>query len=507
MRDVLLGLDVGTTSLKALLCDAAGRVLATATAEYPLSTPHPGHSEQDPDDWVRAAHRAIPEVLARAGIAGSRVAAVGMDGQMHGAVFLDRTGAPLRPAILWNDSRSAPQCDELTSRLGADLIVSRTGNRLLPGFTAPKVAWVQQHEPDIWARTAQVLLPKDYLRYRLGSGWHTDVSDASGTLYFDVANRRWSDAMLYDLRVAPSLVPQVHESAAIADRVSASAAAATGLTEGTPLIAGAGDQAAGAVGTGVVDPGRLSCVLGTSGVIFAASEQFRASPDGALHAFCHAAPGRWHLMSVMLAAAGSLRWFADALCGDADESGVGALDATALDALAQTVAPGAEGLVFLPTLGGERCPYPDATATGTFAGITLAHTRAHFARAVMDGVTASMAMCLQMIRDAGVPVDDLAVSGGGFHSAFWTQSCADAFGAPLVRMTSNDGAALGSALLASVGAGHHATVQAATAIMRATERIEPRADQLAIWRNHMLHQRQLYDAMRAMRASHATQRA
>ncbi len=491
MRDLLLGLDVGTSSLKALICDARAHVLSTAHAEYPLSTPHPGWSEQDPEHWVTAAHAAIMQAVQRAEIEGGRIAAVGIAGQMHGAVLVDRAGMPVRPAMLWNDGRSAHECQSLTERIGADTVVARTGNRLLPGFTAPKVAWVQMHEPAAWARTAQILLPKDYLRFRLGHAWHTDVSDASGTLYFNVATRAWSEPMLKDLRIAPALVPTAHESAHVVDALNSRTAVATGLTEGTPLVAGAGDQAAGAVGTGVVNPGRLSCVLGTSGVIFAASDSFSASPDGALHAFCHAAPDRWHLMSVMLSAAGSMRWFADALGGAAPEE---------LDAMARTVAPGCQGLRFLPTLAGERCPFPDPTATGAFTGITLTHTRAHFARAVIEGVTASMLLCLQMIRRAGVPVSDIAISGGGFHSQLWTSCCADAFGVPLVRMNSTDGAALGAALLASVGAGLNGSVQEAAAFVQPTTHVHPAPAHQGFWEAMAAEQQKLHELIGTLKA-------
>jgi xylulokinase len=487
MRDLLLGLDVGTSSLKALVCTAHARVLGTAHADYPLSTPQPGWSEQDPDLWVAAAYAAIPQALQRAGVDGRRIAAIGIAGQMHGAVLVDRAGAPVRPAMLWNDGRSTTECQQLTEQIGAHHILARTGNRLLPGFTAPKVAWVQMHEPAAWARTAQILLPKDYLRFRLGHAWHTDVSDASGTLYFDVASRAWSAPMLKDLRIAPSLVPPAHESAHVADAVNLRTSAATGLTEGTPMVAGAGDQAAGAIGTGVVNPGRLSCVLGTSGVIFAASDSFSASPDGALHAFCHAAPDRWHLMSVMLSAAGSMRWFADALGNATPEE---------LDAMAHTVPPGCHGLRFLPTLAGERCPFPDPNATGAFTGMTLTHTCAHFARAVIEGVTASMLLCLQMIRRAGVPVTDIAISGGGFQSQLWTTCCADAFGVPLVRMNSADGAALGGALLASVGAGLNATVQDAAVNVQPTTHTRQTPTHAEFWETMAAEQQALYQALR-----------
>ena len=457
---LFLGLDVGTSSLKALITNEDGGVIAHASAEYPLSTPHAGWSEQDPDHWVAAAHAATREALVRASAAGHadagrRIAAIGFSGQMHGATFVDRANRPLRPCILWNDSRSADECEELDRTIGAPVILQRTGNRMLAGFTAPKVRWLQKHEPSLWARTDCVLLPKDYVRLCLGGARATDAADASGTLYFDVACRAWSADMLRDLGIAATQVPECHESPDIVDTLSASAAAAMGLTAGIPMVAGAGDQAAGAVGSGIVAPGAVAASLGTSGVIFAASDSFRASPDGALHAFCHALPGRWHVMSVMLSAAGSLRWFRDTLARDAAARTVaeGLPEYELLDRDAASVAPGCEGLRFLPTLAGERCPFPDPHARGAFLGISLAHGQAHFTRAVMEGVAASMGLCMAMIRRAGIDPPRVIGSGGGFESPLWTAMHATAFGTPLVRTETPDAAGRGAAMLAAIGAG------------------------------------------------------
>lgn len=460
MNDLLLGLDLGTTSVKALLTDASGATVASASAEHPLATPRPGWSEQDPADWLRSAVLATREALARAvaaghADAGTRVAAIGFSGQMHGAVLVDRADEPVRPCILWNDSRSAAECEELDARIGAPEILARTGNRMLPGFTAPKVRWVQRHEPDAWRRTDCVLLPKDWLRLKLGSGRATDAADASGTLYFDVANRRWSDAMLHDLGMRASQVPACHESPEVVDRLSPAMAAAMGLPAGTPMVAGAGDQAAAAIGAGITAPGRLAATLGTSGVLFAASDRFRASPDGALHAFCHALPGRWHLMSVMLSAGGSLRWFMDTMARDlgARAAAEGRKAHEILDEEAARIACGSEGVTFVPTLAGERCPVPNPTATGAFHGLTLAATQAHLARAVLEGVAASMALCLDQVRAAGIHPTEAIAAGGGFASRLWAQMHADAFGIPLRPAAANEGSARGAALLAGLGVG------------------------------------------------------
>lgn len=459
MRDPLfLGLDLGTSSLKALLIDGAGRLVATGTAAYPLATPRAGWSEQHPEDWVQATGSAVRAALDAAAGSGHpdparRVAAIGFSGQMHGAVLVDRGNVPLRPCILWNDARSTQECAELEREIGPETVLSRTGNRLLPGFTAPKVRWVQRHEPDIWKSTDCILLPKDYLRLRLGGVRATDASDASGTLYFDVAQRQWSAAMLRDLGIDPAQVPSCHESPDVVDRLSPHAARRLGLTAGIPLVAGAGDQAAAAIGLGVWEPGAVCATLGTSGVIFAASDSFRASPDGALHAFCHALPGRWHLMSVMLSAGGSLRWFLDTMARDAPQraAAAGCSVHEWLDREASRIPPGCEGVTFVPTIAGERCPIPDPSATGSFLGLTLATTQAHLARAVLESVAASMALCLDLIREGGVQPSSMLATGGGFESALWSRMHADAFGIPLQRTPQEEGSARGAALLGGLG--------------------------------------------------------
>ena len=488
MQDPLfLGLDVGTSSLKALLVDASGRSVASGSADYGLATPRPGWCEQDPEDWVRATEPAVRRALAEAESAGhrdpaGRIAAIGFSGQMHGAVLVDRGNAPLRPCILWNDSRSAPQCAELEREIGRETVLARTGNRLLPGFTAPKVCWVQRHEPDLWKSTDCVLLPKDYLRLRLGGVRATDAADASGTLFFDVARRRWSAEMLRDLGIDEAQVPACHESPETVDRLSPHAAARLGLVAGTPLVAGAGDQAAAAVGMGVAEPGALCATLGTSGVLFAASDAFRASPDGALHAFCHALPGRWHLMSVMLSAGGSLRWFLDTMARDAPQraAAAGCLVHEWIDREAARIAPGCDGVTFVPTLAGERCPVPDPSATGSFVGLTLATTQAHLARAVLESVAASMALSLDLIRGAGIAPKVALATGGGFDSALWGRMHADAFGLPLARAPRSEGSARGAAVLAGIGIGGIGQAMAAGPAPDA-EIIVPDPEMMTFW--------------------------
>jgi xylulokinase len=500
---LFLGLDLGTTSLKALLVEGHAGVVASATAEYPLATPHPGWSEQDPAHWLRAAHDATRQALARAEAAGhpgagARVAAIGFSGQMHGGTFVDRANDPVCPCILWNDARTADECDALDRELGRETILARTGNRMLAGFTAPKVRWLQRHRPEAWRATDCILLPKDWLRLKLGSRRVTDASDASGTLYFDVAQRAWSAPMLHDLGIDAAQVPECAESPDVVDRLNDAAAAAMGLRAGIPLVAGAGDQAAGAVGGGIVRPGRLSAVLGTSGVIFAPTDRFRASPDGALHAFCHAVPGRWHLMSVTLSAAGALRWFRDTLAhGAVARAAAAGIDPYAqIDADAAGAPDGCEGLVFLPMLAGERCPFPDAHARAAFVGATLAHGPAHVARAVLEGVATSMAASMEMIRAAGVPADLAVGSGGGFASALWTQMHADAFGIPIVRTDAREGAAMGAAILAAVGAGAFPDVDAAVARSRETGRTLPNPGARPTWDARIRRQRALHRAIR-----------
>ena len=450
---LLLGIDVGTSGCKAVLVDEAGRVVATATQEYPLYTPHAAWAEQDPEDWWQATGASIRAVLDAAAASPSDVASVGLTGQMHGLVLLDAAGEVLRPAILWNDQRSAAQCAAITETVGTDRLLALTGNRVLPGFTAPKLLWVRDHEPEVYARIAHVLLPKDYVRYRLTGTLATDVSDASGTSVFDVRNRRWSDEMMTALEIPAAWWPDVTESPTVSARVNAEGALSSGLVAGTPVVGGAGDQAAGAVGAGIVEPGSLSVSLGTSGVVFAATDAYRADAEGRLHAFCHAVPGRWHLMGVTLASAGSLQWWRDAVADDTDFA---ALLSEAADA-----PPGAERLLFLPYLSGERTPHADPDARGVFFGLSLRHRRAHLTRAVLEGVAFSLRDLLELMDATGLAASEAHIAGGGSRSPLWRQIVADVLDLPLAPSTT-EGAAYGAALLAGVGAGVWPDVTAAS---------------------------------------------
>jgi xylulokinase len=446
----LVGLDVGTTGVKAVAVSPEGEVLARIEEAYPLSTPQPGWAEQDPEDWWRAAESALAELAA------PDVTGLGLTGQMHGLVVLDERERVLHPAILWNDQRTAAECAEIEKRLGLRRLVELTGNRALPGFTAPKLLWLRRHEPEVYGRIAQVLLPKDFVRLRLTGERMIDVTDASGTLLFDVARRRWSDEVLAALEIPHEWLPPVLESPAVAGHTS----------DGVPVAAGAGDQAAGALGVGVDRPGPLSVVLGTSGVVFAALPAFAANPEGRLHSFCHAVPYGWHAMGVMLAAAGSLHWLRDVVApGDSFET---------LTAEAEPWPPGAEGLVFLPYLAGERTPHADPDARGAFAGLSLRHDRGALVRAVLEGVAFGLRDALELLKELGVEPQIGRASGGGARSDLWLRIVASVLGVPLERTAVEEGAAYGAALLGGVAAGVFGDVhEAVAACVRVRDRIEP----------------------------------
>jgi xylulokinase len=442
----LLGIDVSTTATKALLVDEQGRLVAVASSEYDLSTPRPLWAEQDPELWWRAAQISIREVIHEAGVAPNSIGAVGLTGQMHGLVLLDENGEVLRPAILWNDQRSAAECDEMRHRLGRERLVRITGNDAFPGFSAPKLLWVRNHEPEIFERVRQVLLPKDYVRYRLTGEYGTDRAGAGGTLFLDLATRDWSKELLEAIEIAHAWLPPTHEGTEVTGRISGEAAELTGLVAGTPVVGGGGDQAAQAVGVGAVEPGVVALTLGTSGVVFASSKEPIVEPVGRLHAFPHALPDRWHVMGVMLSAAGSLRWYRDVV---APEIGYDDL----LDE-ASRVEPGCEGLTFLPYLSGERTPHADPWARGAFIGLTLKHGRAHLTRAVLEGVAFGLRDNLTLMEEVGLgAVSEIRVSGGGARNALWRQILADVLGVDLVTVQTTEGAAFGAALLAGVGAG------------------------------------------------------
>jgi len=479
----LLGIDIGTSGTKTLLIDETGRIAASVTVEYPSYAPKPAWSEQDPEDWWQATVSSIRQALQQAGVNGREVSGLGLSGQMHGSVFLDAGGNVLRRAILWNDQRTGAECEEITEAAGGRAeLIRLVANPALTGFTAPKILWVRKHEPAVYEKTAKILLPKDYVRYRLTGEFATEVSDASGTLLLDVARRRWSDELLERLGIDKALLPTVFESQEVSGRVTAAAAEATGLAEGTPVVGGGGDQAAGAVGNGIVRRGVISATLGTSGVVFAHADEVEIDPEGRVHTFCHAVEGKWHVMGVVLAAGGSLQWFRNTLCGDlVERARAEGIDPYELiTAEAASVPPGSDGLYFLPYLTGERTPHADPNARAAWVGLSNMHTRAHMARAVMEGATYAMRDCLQIIQGMGVPVTEIRVAGGGARSAFWRSLQADIYRQTVWTVSSQEGPAYGVALLAGVGTGVWKSVpEACDATIRTVEATEPDPERVA----------------------------
>src|SRR6185369_1527566 len=455
---------------KAVLIDETGTVVGVGSSEYGYEIPEPLWSEQDPELWWTATCAAIQSVLATTGVAAESVAAVGLAGQMHGLVLLDDADAVLRPAILWNDQRTAAECDAIRAAVGRERLIAITGNDALTGFTAPKLVWVRDHEPDVWRRVAHLLLPKDFVRLRLTGEHALDKADGAGTILFDLSARDWSPIVLGALGIDPAWMPPTFEGPEPTGSLTGAAAAETGLRPGTPVVAGGGDQAANAVGTGVVSPGTVALSLGTSGVIFAATDRPIFEPAGRVHAFCHAVPDRWHLMSVMLSAAGSLRWFREALAPD--------LSFADLVQAAGEVPAGSDGLLFLPYLTGERSPHPDPLARGAFVGLTVRHDRRHLTRAVLEGVAFGLRDGLDLMIAAGMPAPgEIRVSGGGTSSALWRQILADVLDAEIATVNTTEGAAFGAALLGAVGAGWFSTVDTAcAALVSATRVAVPGAD-------------------------------
>ena len=501
----LLGIDIGTTGSKALLMTSDGTVLAEAATDYPTHTPRPLWSEQNPMDWWHATITSIQAVLQSSECAPSSIAAVGLTGQMHGLVPLDRHGSALRRCILWDDQRTVEQCSAITARVGFGELLKHTGNAMLPGFTAPKLLWLRAHEPEVYGRIACVQLPKDFVRYCLGGDLATDVSDASGTGLFDVEHRCWSPDMLGALDIPASWCATAVESVTVCSRVSPAAAKATGLQAGTPLVAGAGDQAAQAVGMGIVGEGPLGVTLGTSGVVFAASTRYRQEPQGRLHAFCHAVPETWHVMGVMLSAGGSLRWLRDAL-GQPEVRSAAETGRNTYDVLLEAASfapPGSEGLLFLPYLSGERTPYVDPDARGVFCGLTHRHRKSHMTRAVLEGVAYGLRDCLDLAGAFAIPMEDVRVSGGGARSDLWRQILADVLGRVVSTVNVTSGAACGAALLAGVGAGAFPSVEAACArVVRVSTMTEPGPAQTTYVAHHVSY-RALYHALAPFFKAHA----
>ena len=486
-----LGLDTGTSGTKAIIIDEAGVLQASDTREYPLSTPHPQWAEQNPDsDWWAAAQTAIRAVLGKSGLCGSDIVGIGLTGQMHGSVFLDRDGAVLRPAMLWCDARTGAECDEITTAIGGrEKLFALIGQPILVSFTAPKILWVRNHEPAVYDRIAHVLLPKDFIRYRLTGEFASEVSDASGTSLLDVRKRDWSPEMLSALGIPREWLPDVHESPEITGRITAQAAALTGLAAGTPVVGGGGDQAAGAVGCGIVRGGRVSSTLGTSGVVFAHSDQPFFDPEMRIQTFCHAVPGAWHLMGCVLSAAGSLRWYRDTFAPEQSYDEITAGAATA--------PLGCEGLQFLPYLTGERTPYPDPDARGVFFGATLRSKREWFARAVLEGVGFAFKDSFTLLDTIGVPVSEVRVSGGGAKSEFWRRILTDMMGVTHVTLGVDEGPALGAALLAAVGTGAYGSVpEACEATVRPAAHTTPDAAAVAAYARYYPLYRSLYPALK-----------
>ena len=486
MSEHFIGLDVSTTASKAVVIDVHGAVITTASHEHELLTPRPLWSEQDPAEWWRASCASLRQVLQE--VPAASVAALGLTGQMHGLTALDKRDAVLRPAILWNDQRSAAQCEAITEAVGADQLYQLIGSSMLPGFTAPKLAWLREEELENFERIAQVLLPKDYVRYLLCGERVTDVADGSGMALMDVGSRKWSGEMLATLEIPRGWLPQLAESQEVCAEISPAGAAASGLPVGTKVVGGAGDQPAGGVGSGVVDAGQLSLAMGTSGVAYAIDKRYAPEPQGRLHTFCGPMPGTWLSMGVMLSAAGGLRWLRDALAPDKsfDE----------LSAMAAEVSPGAEGLLFAPWLSGERHPHPDPQARGAFVGLTLRHSLEHLVRAVMEGVAYGMRDNLELLRAMGLRPSEAVIQGGAANSSLWRRLTTDIMGIPLHRVNTSEGAAFGAAILAAVGAGAYSDVPGACSVMvQRTDESTPERNQVNAYNEFYERYRALYPAL------------
>ena len=468
---LLLGIDVGTGGSRAVVINETGRIVASATVEHePFASPQTGWAEQDPDDWWRASVAAIREVVSHDNVSPDEIAAVGLSGQMHGSVLLNDRDEVVRPALIWCDQRSDKQCEQLTQQIGAEQLIKLTCNPALTGFTLPKMLWVRDNEPEAWQQVRSVLLPKDYVRFRLTGDKATDVADASGTLLLNVAERKWSDEMLAATEIDVSLLPTVFESPEITGTISSSAAELTGLRAGTPVVGGAGDQAGGAVGIGIVQPGAVSATIGTSGVVFAATNSPALDPKGRVHTFCHAVPGRWHVMGVTQGAGLSMRWFRD-------QFGAGMGEGDPYDRMTEEAAQvesGSNGLLWAPYLMGERTPHLDPHARAALVGLTASHTRAHVIRAIMEGVAFSLRDSFEIFNEMQVPVETIRLGGGGARSALWRQIQADIYGRAVATVEAEEGAAYGVAMLAGVGVRTWPSVDAAcAAVVRTRDHVEP----------------------------------
>lgn len=495
----IIGIDLGTSGTKTVLFDQSGSAVASATEEYPLYQPQNGWAEQDPNHWWRAAAHTLKQVLAASHVDPKDVKGVGLSGQMHGLVMLDKDGKVLRRSIIWCDQRSGSQCGTITEKVGRERLIEITANPALTGFTAAKLLWVRENEPEVYRRCAHVLLPKDYVRYMLTGQFATDVSDASGMQLLDVPNRCWSQEVLDKLDIDPALLAKVHESPQVTGEVTGEAAALTGLRPGTPVVGGAGDNAAAAVGTGVVVDGKAFTTLGTSGVVFAHTDRLSIDPQGRVHTFCCAVPGAWHVMGVTQAAGLSLKWFRDNFCYSeiVSAEGLGIDPYVLLDRQAERSPIGCNKLLYLPYLMGERTPHLDPDCRGVFFGLSAMHTRADLLRAVMEGVAYSQRDSLEVLRGMGVSTGEMLACGGGGTSPLWRQMLADVFNCPVRTVRSKEGPALGAAILAGVGAGLFPSVQeACKELVKVNEAQEPSAEAVPEYEKFYQMYRELYPALK-----------
>ncbi len=489
----LLGIDIGTSGSRALVLDEAGRTVSASADHDAFRSPETGWAEQDPENWWHACQIAVRRVLDESGTSAAAIQAIGLSGQMHGAVLLDDAGIVVRPAIIWCDQRTESECRWIESTLGASRLLELTSNPALTNFTLTKLLWVRAHEPGLWARVRHVLLPKDYVRWRMSGEHAIDVADASGTLMLDVARRRWSREVLDSVGIDGRMLPRVFESVEICARVSRDGAGAIGVPAGTPIVAGAGDQAAGAVGMGITRPGAVSATIGTSGVVFAATDRPITDPRGRLHTFCHAVPGRWHVMGVTQAAGLSLRWLRDLIAPD------GGVTYDDLTAEATRVPPGSEGVLWAPYLMGERTPHCDPTIRGACVGLAANHGRGHVVRAIQEGVAFSLRDTFTIFSELGVPVDRIVVGGGGARSALWREIQASVYGRAVETIAADEGAAYGAAILAGVGAGVWKTVdEAVDATVHRGTTTSPEAKAVTVMNERYAHYRRLYPALRSI---------
>ncbi|MDR2344861.1 MAG: xylulokinase [Planctomycetaceae bacterium] len=497
---VFLGIDIGTSGTKTLAIDGKGKILADNLQDYPCYAPKPLWSEQDPEDWWQATVKSVRNVIKKGKIKPNDVKAIGLSGQMHGSVFLDKNGSVIRKAILWNDQRTVKECDEITKAAGGrDELIKLVSNPAITGFTAPKILWLRNNEPRNYEKIRKILLPKDEIRRRLTGEYATDVSDASGMLLLNIAKRNWSIEMLNKLKLDREFFGKVYESEDVTGNLTSEAAKLLGLTTDCIVVGGAGDCAAGAIGNGIVGEGILSTSIGTSGVMFVYSDNIKTDPSGRVHTFCHAVRGKWHLMGVTLAAGGSLQWFRNAVCQELfAASRKKKIDVyNVLSYEAEKTPAGSEGLFFLPYLSGERTPHADPFARGCFIGLTLAHSRGHLVRSVMEGVTFSLRDSLDIFENLGISIKQIRATGGGAKSPFWRQIQADVFGQKVVTINSEEGPAFGAALLAAVGAGEYKNIQeACKATIKIVKETKPDMKTKKIYDKAMPIYRDLYNSLK-----------